>query len=142
MKRQHKRRFLEAYKWWDHSYLLQAMEDWLTNAAKKHSTSIWRSSNTPSIIKHMKTCAALCKRIREDEYLLTHPVIWPKYSCDVVHEPLSNGGVEMKWVNKLPNERIYEKFAGKQWERTNKMRKQDLELLTKLLNKHLLTFWD
>lgn len=142
MKRQHKRRFLEAYKWWDHSYLLQAMEDWLFNAAKKHATSPWQSVNSKSTIKHMKTCAALCKRIREDEYHMNTPLVWPKYSCDVVHEPLNNGCVQMKWVNKLPNEKTYERFSKKHWEHSNKMRKADLELLTKLLNKHLLTFWD
>lgn len=140
MKRQHKRRFLEAYKWWDHSYLLQAMEDWLTNAAKKHSTSIWRSSNTPSIIKHMKTCAALCRRIREDEY--AYPSIWPTISSEITWSTFENNLSEMRIINKLPDEKTYERFITKRYKHENEMRKADLELLTKLLNKHLLTFWD
>lgn len=140
MKRQHKRRFLEAYKWWDHSYLLLAMEDWLSNAAKKHATSPWQSVNSKSTIKHMKTCAALCKRIREDEY--AYPSVWPAISSEITWAPFENGLSEMKVVNKLPNARTYERFITKRMKHENSMRKADLELLTKLLNKHLLTFWD
>lgn len=37
MKTKHKNRFLNSYKWWDYSYLLQAMEDWLDNSSKQHN---------------------------------------------------------------------------------------------------------
>jgi len=34
MKNKHRRQFVNAYKWWDHSFLFMAIRDWLENASK------------------------------------------------------------------------------------------------------------
>lgn len=114
MKNKHKRQFLNAYKWYDYSFLLMAMEDWLDNASKvtmKKGTHL----NADKVAKKMKICAELCKRVREDE-------------------PQRN---EVFTQRNYVGNFISEKFSYQE-----KRRKANLSLLTTMLNKHLLGFWD
>jgi hypothetical protein len=114
MKNKHKRQFLNNYKWYDYSFLLMAMEDWLGNASKvtlKRGTHL----NADKVAKKMKICAELCKRVREDVTQSNHVFLSRNHS----------------------NSFLYEKY-----QYSDKRRKANLSLLTTMLNKHLLGFWD
>ena len=123
MKTKHKNRFLNSYKWWDYSYLLQAMEDWLENSSKQHSKHGHLVSSDKTA-KQMKVAAALIKRIREDEY----------------HDNLNK-------VFPCRNKTAIDKFClgehALEWNRdSDLLRKQDLQYLMKFMEKHILGWWD
>lgn len=115
MKNKHKRQFLNAYKWYDYSFLLMAMEDWLDNASKV-TMKKGMHLNVDKVAKKMKICAELCKRVREDN-TQTNKVFITRNNKDfrVMRES--------------------HKYLVKR-------RKENLSLLTTMLNKHLLGFWD
>jgi hypothetical protein len=115
MKNKHKRQFLNAYKWYDYSFLLLAMEDWLNNASKvtaKRGTHI----NADKTAKRMKVMAELAKRIREDN-LQTNKVFTSR----------NNKDIRVMWES--------HKYLVIR-------RKETLSLLTTMMNKYLLGFWD
>ena len=123
MKTKHKNRFLNSYKWWDYSYLLQAMEDWCDNASTQHSKHGHLVSSDKTA-KQMKVAAALIKRIREDEY----------------HNNLNK-------VFPCRNKTAMDKFClgehSLEWNMdSDLLRKQDLQYLMKFMEKHILGWWD
>ena len=124
MKTKHKNRFLNSYKWWDYSYLLQAMEDWLENSSKQHSKHGHLVSSDKTA-KQMKVAAALIKRIREDEY----------------HENLNK--VFLCRNKTIGKDKIC--LMGESFQYnvdSDLLRKQDLQYSMKFMEKHLFGWWD
>lgn len=114
MKNKHKRQFLNTYKWWDYSYLLLAMEHWFDNASKitMEKGVLLHADRTAH---RMKICAELCKRIREDN----------------------------SQRNEVFKSRNYRQGCRKEFYKyTQKRKTANLRLLTDMMNKHLLSFWD
>ena len=120
MKTKHKNRFLNSYKWWNYSCLLQAMEDWLENASKQHSKH-GHLVGSDKTAKQMKVAAALIKRIREDEY---HNNLNKVFSCR----------------NKTADIGSFHDFSYNP--KADLLRKQDLQYLMKFMEKHLFGWWD
>ena len=123
MKTKHKNRFLNSYKWWDYSYLLQAMEDWLENSSKQHSKH-GHLVGSDKTAKQMKVAAALIKRIREDEYHNNLNKVFPCRNKTVM-DKFCLGKHALEWN---PKEDL--------------LRKQDLQYLMKFMEKHILGWWD
>jgi hypothetical protein len=115
------KRILNEYQWWDQTYLLQLMHLWADNASKKHLEEghLLRSNKTS---KQLKTFSQVLKRLIDDEYVTQGCKVFkgknfPK--CGFL-------GVEIaEYINY-----------------GEKLRQQDVKLLTDLMNKHLLTWWD
>lgn len=127
MKNKHKQRFLQAYKWWDYSFLLQAMEDWCENASKQHSKHghLVCSKDTA---KQLKLVSALIKRIREDDVY--------SLQCKVFNS--KNATYDGAVVKALQ----LEPFTRTKVEIENKQRKQDLQYLFKIMEKKMFSWWD
>ncbi len=116
MKNKHKRQFLNAYKWYDYSFLLLAIEDWLENASKitaKRGTHI----NADKTAKKMKVMAELAKRIREENI-----------QCNKVFNCRNVVGFDSG---------VFEKY-----EHRRKRTEANLKMFTNMMNKYLLGFWD
>ena len=127
MKKSHKSKFLNSYKWYDYTFLLQAMEDWIDNASKqtnKHGSLV----RSPQTAKEMKIAASLIKRIREDE-------IYTKKN-EVFNGRNNTYGSGM--VKRLGVEPFT--YTSPQIEKAH--RKQDIKFMFDFIAKHLLTWWD
>ena len=127
MKKTHKVKFLSSYKWYDYSYLLQAMEDWLDNASKQSSKhgSLTRS---PQTAKEMKIAASLIKRIREDE-------IYTKKNEVFEGKNITHDSDVVKLLGMEP-------FTQTKHHLVTEHRKQDIKFMFDFIAKHLLTWWD
>ena len=123
--KKHQRQFLNNYKWWDHSYLLKAIEDWCKKASYCHKTKgvLVRSDETS---KDLFIVYQLAKRLREDEVYSTPSKVFSCHNTEVKHF-LREGG---------------NSFTTLQIKRENEARKRDLNYLTHLMNRKLLTWWD
>ena len=127
MKKSHKSKFLNSYKWYDYTFLLQAMEDWLDNASKqtsKHGNLV----RSPRTVKELKVAASLIKRIREDDiYTKKNEVFSGKnttYDIGIMDT------LGMKPFTQT-NHHIVEAH-----------RKQDIKFMFDFMAKHILTWWD
>ena len=106
------------YRRWDYSGLLQFMETCSRDMSKAHTTgNLVRSEQTA---KELLIVAELVKRIREDEYVF-------------------NKGY-MEFVQK--EHQLPKNKAKSFYKLVDRNRKADLELLTKILKRKLLTWWD
>ena len=63
MKNKAKRQFHNQFKWWDYSYMLEAIELWASNASYKHLTK-GHHLNNEVVAKDLKILAELAKRLR------------------------------------------------------------------------------
>lgn len=125
MKKKFKNQLFNHYKWWDHYYLLDMMEDWLRHASHKHQRygNLLRSEETS---KKMLIAANLIKRIKDDEV----------YSCPNKVFTKRNGCVKAGVLFEedfVPFEYCLE---------SDEKRKEDLKYLFKFLEKSLFGFWD
>jgi hypothetical protein len=116
VKNKHKRQFLNTYKWYDYSFLLMAMEDWLDNASKV-TMKKGMHLNADRVAKRMRILAELARRIRE-ESLQTNKV----FTCR--------------------NFNGYDGDVFEKYDYRHKRTEANLKMFTDMLNKHLLGFWD
>lgn len=117
---------------WDYSGILYAIEDHLS---MQISGGMGSHVGGDKHIQQMKVARELTRRIGEDDYYfdrfewhdLKFGEVCPKTGCR-----------EVFW--KEPSK----KFDLPTWGLSTKteLRKQDLEMLTKILNKHILSWWD
>lgn len=121
MKSKHKSRFVNSYKWWDYSYLLLAMEDWLNNSSKEFKTKGCHVGSEKQS-KQMKIAASLIKRIREDEVY------------DKPNKVFNNRNVS---YGDLGSE-----FTSTKWETSRSQRLQDLDYLFKFMKRNMFSWWD
>jgi hypothetical protein len=133
-------------RWWDSSFLLRIMEVKLRYDADRYKRMGTHVGNDRRV-RQIRTAAILCKRLDEQDY--TTP--WDKEfeqagnnlwnymenhtetmgSNLIVHT--SRGYIESKRLSDASRWAI---------RREDDMRKQDLEYLCKLLQKHLFKWWD
>lgn len=139
MKNKHKRAFTNAYKWWDYTYLLQAIHDWAEAAAKgqeHHSHHLGAHKSA----RQLKVVAHLCKRIIDDDYSAPFWFSHVKLNHNFGdREELDNGaGYYQVHFSYVPNEKTYKLVRDKKM----KQREKDLKMLTELMNKYMFTWWD
>jgi hypothetical protein len=115
MKNKLKRKFLETYKWWDHSYLFMAIRDWLYHA---HDNTIKHGAhvNSHKHTRKMKTIALAIDKYLDDD-------IQTNYAFDCRNITLGSGKSE-------------------QWKHANKRRVALKQFIFDMLNKHVESFWD
>ena len=133
MKNKFRRQLMTKFSWWDHSYFLELMETWLREASRMHnSKGHFTSSN--KVARQMLIAATLCKRIREDDY--KNPFWFGEVGIGFnieKHSPRSRVFFTYK-----PNKKVFKYCQNKQ----AKQKKADLEMLTSIINKNLLGWWD
>lgn len=116
------------YRRWDYSGLLHFMETCARDMSKAHTTgNLVRSEQTA---KELLIVAELVKRIREDEYVFNKGR----------YEHTGKGILGMEFVQK--EHQLPKNKAKSFYKLVDSNRKADLELLTKILKRKLLTFWD
>lgn len=125
------RRTLASHRSWDYSGMLQAMEDALAHMISGGMPHI---KNGHRHIKQMKVAKELCKRIREDSYTIdkidySHPAIFE----DIEGSKFKRIRIISNKIFDIPNEKLVFSIN---------YRKQDLDLLNKILNRNLFSWWD
>ena len=155
MKNKAKRQFHNQFKWWDYSYMLEAIELWASEAAYKHVTK-GHHLNNEVVAKDLKILAELAKRLKNDDY--NDPWFLPNYDSEnytVPAEDIGEGWVEhrsrnYKLVYNNPERKetidsdeksVYKifKLKGKHHKR---QREQDLEMFCNLIKRKLFNWWD
>lgn len=116
---------LKQYHWWDYSQLLSLMKLWVDNASVKHSKDGHLLSSGKKS-KQMRVFGLVLERLIEDEYMLQECKVFKAKNIPFTNFTVGEVNFEMNpYIN-------YE----------NKLRDQDLALMSTLLQKHLLTWWD
>lgn len=125
------RQTLKYARPYDYSGLFYALEDQLTQQIDCGMPHILGGERH---IKNMKIARHLIKRIVEDEYVLDK-VDYSKIRFELIDEGSRQYrvNVESTQLHDLPTTDLAMKID---------YRKQDLDLLTKMLNKHILSWWD
>lgn len=116
------------YRNYDYSGLLQFTETCARDMSKAHTTgNLVRSEQTA---KELLIVAELVKRLREDEYVFNKGR----------YEHTGNGILGMEFVQK--EHQLPKNKAKSFYKLVDSNRKADLELLTKMMKRKLLTWWD
>ena len=153
MKTKFKRQFHDKFKWWDHSYMLEAIELWASNASYKHLTK-GHHLNNEVVAKDLKILAELAKRLKNDDY--NDPWFLPDYESEHFSVPIEGSDlIELKTKNykvvynnperketiDSNEETVYKiiKLKGKHHQR---QREQDLEMFCNLIKRRLFNWWD
>lgn len=120
MKR-YQKQFLNNYQWWDYSFLLKAMEDWFKKASYYHKTkgNLLRKDRTS---KELFIMYQLTKRLREDGVYSNESRVFTSHNETYRGENYN--------------------FTVLNYEREQKARQRDLDLLTDMMRKHLFSWWD
>ena len=153
MKNKAKRQFHDKFKWWDYSYMLEAIELWASNAAYKHLTK-GHHLNNEVVAKDLKILAELAKRLKNDDY--NDPWFLPDYESEHYTVPCQEDGfVEWKSKNhKLvynnperketidSNEETVYKLIKLKVKNHKRQREQDLEMFCNLIKRKLFNWWD
>lgn len=120
----------KAYFWWDYLYLFEHMHDWFEYASKRHNE--WgMCASRDKTSRQLAIASEICKRlstgyIEENAY---NVVFGPDYLRRPITFPYTPTEEESRKYAQLY---IFEKQSYK----------YHLELLTKLISKHSLTWWD
>ena len=153
MKNKAKRQFHNQFKWWDHSYMLEAIELWASNASYKHLTK-GHHLNNEVVAKDLKILAELAKRLKNDDY--NDPWFLPDCGIEHFSVPIEGSDlIELKTKNykvvynnperketiDSNEETVYKiiKLKGKHHKR---QREQDLEMFCNLIKRKLFNWWD
>lgn len=134
-------------RWWDSSFLLRIMEFKLRQDADRYDSKWAHLQNADKRAKQMRICAALLKRLQDNDY--TTP--WDKEFHDYVdrhwnyiernEEVLANGDsvYSDEGFQRTRREELVSKWYRN---RTKEMEDQDLNLLLKIFKTHLKGWWD
>lgn len=119
--------------WFDYSFLLEAMEQWLLTHAYKVNTE-GHLLNGHKYAKRATVMAALLRRVLEDDYsensMRAHGV-----NIEWTFEPVAMGTIMRTSVS---DQKAYERALA----HADRMRKQDLEMFGKYFTKYILQLWD
>lgn len=114
---------------WDYSGMLQAMDDHLSGQIKYGMSHI---ENSDKYMKSMKIARELVRRINEDSYHEDKVDLkWSSRSID--DEGFRRLQIVRKKKNDLPTVDLAMSID---------YRKQDLEMLSNIIRKHMLFWWD
>jgi hypothetical protein len=120
------KRALYEYASWDYSGTLRLMETAfkdMSESHKNHSQHLCQDRKVRELI----ILSELCKRLREDDYGM---------DCSDFSGGYADGMYGVRVEGKFP---VY--GTKSYWEDIENIKKNDLNLLTKMLNRKLLTFW-
>lgn len=137
-------------QWDDHFFFLvlqkklNLMEEYFVS-----DKSMWALCNDKKLaLKRLRICSNLVKRIIDDNYLSNaldaHEKVYGK--CEFKFKPISNSkNSEIVIVNEKAN--VYsDEFINKSrkhwYKHSDKMKKQDIDMLFKLLSKNIERYWD
>lgn len=110
---------------WDYSDLLKVMEFQLRSMEKCHGKDAWHEDSS-ICEKELKLASALCRRIQDDDYVMNK-------------RDMYDYGPELgPWARKSSKKGIDTK-ENKPY--SEYMIKQDIELLTKLMNRKMRNWW-
>ena len=153
MKNKHKRQFLNTFKWFDHTYLLDSMSIWCSNAARLHLER-GHHLNNAKVSRSLKIAAELISRLKEAEYEDNR--FFGK-TLEMDHETSPIEGSRMIALN-FTNRRIINKETGevkedvspeeyrKEYKRQIKIckRKQNetMDMFCQVFKKNLYSWWD
>lgn len=116
---------------WDYCYLLNIMEhklDSMSSHFKKHNVFV----GSEKAVKQMRICAELCKRISADDYDFG-PFWFNDKRIDELEKVYEHFLESGEFVGTVKN--TWVSYRSKQ-------RQQDMELLGKLMTKHVLGWWN
>lgn len=133
MKEKHKRLIMQKFPWYDYSYFLELMELWLKEASYKHENQGYCVSSSKTA-KQLRIAAHLCKRIREDDY--SNPFWFGEVAIETDFD-LQRVNQKVRWRHK-PNKKVFRLCQQRQL----KQRQKDIKMLTELINKQILGWWD
>lgn len=115
---------------WDYYGLLQAMQDQIDSQISYGMPHIM---NGERYLGQMKVARELIRRIKEENYLDDKITIRDWKFIPIEGSELLDIEIKSEKLNDLPTKKLAYK--------TN-YRKQDLDMLTNILNKHMLHWWD
>jgi len=139
MKNKHRRAFIQAYKWYDYTFMLEAIKDWASNSAKmheKHGVHV----GAHKVARQLRIVSHLCDRIAKDDYSVPH---WFSHVDVHMHfgeeKRYANGSISYPAIfSYIPDEKTYRYVRDKR----RKQRQKDLDMLTQLMSKNLFNWWD
>lgn len=112
-------------RWWDEHYIYEILYKQFSLMAKNFDKYGIHAS-VKRQVKQLKTCELLCKRLVENDYITSCP------PNEVVEwSPLTIISHDEGFIGK-PLDADYDGY----------MEQQDVNLLLKLMNKHIRTWWD
>lgn len=120
---------LEEYQWWNHTSLLNLMQLWVDNASVRHANDS-SSANRLKTAKTLETVSQLITRINNDAYLM---------NLNKVFDNKNNRFDSVLYKELLDKENEREVVVSKT---AKEMRRQDVEMLFKIMSKHILNWWD
>lgn len=113
---------------WDYSYLLATMSDFMSDMEVELANGYCKHSK--GCLRSLKIARECCNRLRDDSYFS------PYYSYSgPEYLKLPNGLTEVIFTRDV-------KLTNRHFNRLNKLREQDLFLLTNAIRKHLHKWWD
>lgn len=133
-------------RWWDSSFLLRILEAKLRYDSKRYAKYGHHVGNEREA-RQMLVAAVLCKRLADQNY--TTP--WDQERDVHVNQFFDHinsnsitlpNGVTLHSSRGFVPDPLLNKKARWATEREDEMAKQDLELLTNVIRKHLLGWWD
>lgn len=153
MKNKHKRQFLDTFKWFDHTFLLDAIQIWCLNASKQHLIK-GHHTNNKKVSRSLKIAAELATRLQEADYEdtrffgktleqdhETHPV----EGSDLITLNFTNRRIinkETKKVQEGVSREQYRKEYKRQIKIMRRKEKETLDLFCEVFKKNLYSWWD
>lgn len=135
MKNKHKRVIMQQFPWYDYSYLLGAIELWCSQASEMHKKK-GCSLHSDKTSRQLRVAAHLCKRLMDDDY--SNPFWFGEVTIKSTFHLLEEVSGRRVHFERLPNDKVFRLCQQKQV----RQRQADLDMLTKLINKHLFGWWD
>ena len=136
------RKVIWNFRPWDQSYLLNIMEETFTQMAEGHDKG--HLVKAPRSARELRVAANLCKRLSADDYLgRNHSDYFDQVKLDFQKMDGDDRFFEMVHIYKDPSKAAdLERKSRVTFKLEGKIRKNDLDLLTKMMNRHLLSWWD
>ena len=138
-------RVIWRFRPWDHSYMLDVMAKMFTEMVKAHEPG--HLVKAPRTAKQLKMAALLCKRLSEQNYYeKEHNKYFDRVTLKFIDLKDDDTGLGLKELTHVYKEPLEAADLDRKHKVLNKLEakviKNDLDLLAKLFNKHLLSWWD
>ena len=133
MKEKHKRLIMQKFPWYDYGYFLGLMNLWASESARLHETQ-GHCVGSPKTARQLKLVAHLCERIVKDDY--SNPFWFGEVKIDTDLD-VTRPSQKLRFSYR-PSKKVFKLCQSKQ----QRQRKADIEMLTRLINKNLLGWWD
>ncbi len=130
---------MREYRPWDYHYLLTSMRYNFEDMAK-YSETYGHLVCSDRQAKEYRLCAALCKRINDDDYYNPHQNAFDK-NCKFFNLDEFMESKEDVFTMPTPTD-AQRKISKRYFDRCEHMKNQDKDILLKIMKRKIFTWWD